>query len=145
MGNYEKGHQALEIFEMGESPRNLKIWILVSTAWILFGFYFAWNHPIARWVVGCWVTGFVSLVLINTIFKSDLFRLSGFLALTHVLCWPPALYFLLTERPFLESFTTPFSIWSGGVTAIMLISYVFDIPYSLKYLRHVFFQRRRRA
>ena len=141
MTDYQKGHHALQIFEMGESPRNLKIWIFASIAWILFGLFFAWHYSIARWVVGCWVAGVMSLVAANYIFKSVLFRLSGFLALTHVVFWSPSLYMLLTERPFLASDVTPYSIWSGGVTAIFLFSYIFDIPYSFVYLKHVFFRK----
>ncbi|MEM6503157.1 MAG: hypothetical protein AAF685_15140 [Cyanobacteria bacterium P01_C01_bin.89] len=141
MTDYQKGHYALQIFEIGESPRNLKIWIFVSIAWILFGLFFAWHHPIARWVVGGWAAGVASLVAATFISKSVLFRLSGFLALTHVVFWSPALYMLLTERPFLTSDLMPYSIWSGGVTAIMVFSYIFDIPYSFMFLRHVFLRK----
>ena len=140
MTDYQKGHYALQIFERREAPQNLKIWIFVSIAWILFGLFFALHHPIARWVVGCWAAGVMSLITANFIFKSILFRLSGFLALTHVVFWSPALYVLLTERPFLTLDMTPYSIWSGGVTAIFLFSFIFDIPYSFTYLKHVFFQ-----
>ena len=140
MTEYQQGHYPLQIFEIERSPRNLKIWIFASIAWIVCGLFFAWQHSIARWVVGCWATGVVSLVATNFIFKSVLLRLSGFLALTHVIFWSPGLYMLLTERPFLASNVTPYSIWSGGVTAIFLFSYIFDIPYSFVYLKHVFFQ-----
>lgn len=140
MTKYQKGHHALQIFEMGESPRYLKVWIFASIAWILCGLFFASHYPTARWVVGGWVSGVVSLVATNFIFKSTLLRLSGFLALTHIVFWTPALYMLLTERPFLASDVTPYSIWSGGVAAIMLISYFFDVPYSFTFLRHVFSQ-----
>ena len=141
MTDYPKGHYPLQIFEIGRSPRNLKIWIVVSIAWILLGLFFAWHHPTAQWVVGGWAAGIASLIAANLISKSVLFRLSGFLALTHVVFWSPALYRLITEHPFLASDVTPYSIWSGGVTAIMLFSYIFDIPYSFTYLKHVFFQK----
>lgn len=143
MTEYIKGHHALDIFDatMEGTPRWVKIWIQLSTAWLALGFVFAWQHPIACWVVGCCVAAIMSLVVSTSISKSVLLKLSGFNALSHVVFWPPALYQLLVERPFLSSDVTAFSIWSGGVTAIMLFSYVFDIPYSFVYLKHVLFRQ----
>lgn len=139
---YKKGHHALEIFDgkMEGTPRWVKIWIVFATAWFAIGLFFIWHHSIARWIVGCYVAGFLSLVF-SSIFDSVLFKLSGFNALMHVVFWSPALYLLLTERPFLATEMTPFSIWSGGVTAVMLFSFFFDIRYSIEYLKHVFVEK----
>lgn len=143
MTEYKKGHHALDIFDgkMEGTPRWVKIWILLSTAWLALGLCFVWHQPIARWVVGCCVAGIMALIVSTFISKSVLLRLSGFNALSHVIFWPPALYQLLVEQPFLATDVTAFSIWSGGVTAIMLFSYFFDIPYSVTYLKHVFFEK----
>ncbi|MEL7500607.1 MAG: hypothetical protein AAFN77_23645 [Planctomycetota bacterium] len=142
MAEYKKGHHPLEIFDatMEGTPRWVKIWIVLSTAWFLCGLFFVWQHSIARWVVGCHIAGLMALVA-SSIFNSVLVKLSGFNALAHIVFWSPALFRLLTEQPFFDGELTAFSIWSGGVTAIMLFSFVFDVPYSFVYLRHVLFRK----
>lgn len=140
---YPSGHRALEVFDaegMQAMPRWVMVWIVSSTLCFAAGLCFALRHPVARWVVGGYVAGFSALVAAS-VFDSDLFRLAGFNALIHLVFWTPALYQLLSKRPFLARELTPFSIWSGLITAVMLFSYVFDVPYAFTYLNHVFFER----
>ena len=139
---YPSGHRALEVFDDAgrrAMPTWVLVWTVASTLWFAAGLAFVRREPIARWVVGGWAAALVTLVAFAAI-DSVLFRLAGFNALAHVLFWTPALYQLLAARPFLASPPTAFSVWSGGITAIMLFSYVFDIPYSITWIRHVHFE-----
>lgn len=137
---YESGYRALEVFDAAgweSMPLWVKAWTVSSTLCFALGFCFVRRHPVARWVMAGWATALFALVVLGEL-ESDLFRLAGLNALAHCVFWSPALVQLLSRRPFLVKEPTPFSIWSGGITAIMLFSFVFDIPYSLTYLRHVF-------
>ena len=134
---YAVGHEALEIWNMDameNTPSWVKIWLMIMMANFAFGLFFVWKHPIARWVVG----GFIVSILIAEAVPPSLgmVALSGFIALMHVICWSPALYQLLTKRPFLGPLS-PFSIWSGLITAVIIFSFVFDIRDSVIYLNHV--------
>ena len=138
---YKKGYRALEIFDaegMEATPSEVMIWIVVSTSCFAIGLFFLRRHSIARWVTGCYIAGFLSLVF-SSVFNRVELQLAGFNALMHIVFWTPALYKLLTERPFLSKKVTAFSIWSGVITVVMLISYYFDIPYSIIFLKHIFF------
>lgn len=137
--DYQSGHQALEVFDaaaMEAMPGWMTVWIASSTLCFAAGLGFVWRHRVARWVVGGWAAA-LSVLVVSSGFDSDLFRLAGFNALAHVVFWTPALCQLLSHRPFLAKEPSPFSIWSAVITAIMLFSYVFDIPYALTYLGHV--------
>jgi len=139
---YPKGHRALEVFDaqgMEATPPWVMAWIVASTICFVAGLCFVRRHSVARWVLGCYAAGFAVLVA-SAVFDSDQLRLAGFNALIHVLFWPPALFQLLTKRPFLDKPVTAFSIWSGLITGIILFSYIFDIPYSATYLKHVFME-----
>ena len=138
---YQKGYRALEIFDaqgMEVTPLWVMIWIVISTTWFAGGLFFIRRHSIARWVVGGYFAGFLALVLLSTIDLVQL-KLAGFNALIHIIFWSPSLYLLLTRRPFLSSKASAFSIWSGVITVVMLFSFIFDVPYSFIYLRHIFF------
>ncbi len=142
-GEYQHGHHALEIFDaqgIEATPFWVMAWIVLSTACFTAGLLLVWRHSVARWVVGCYIAGFMALIA-SSVFDSDILRLAGFNALIHVIFWPPALYQLLSKRPFLSKKVTVFSIWSGVITAVILVSYSFDIPYSFIYLKHVFFHQ----
>ena len=139
---YESGHHALEVFDaagMEATPEWVMAWIAFATLCFAAGLFFVHRHRIARWVVGGYVAGFAALVA-SSIFDSDLFRLAGFNAFVHVIFWTPALYHLLSERPFLKAPPSAFSIWSGTISGVMLLSYIFDVPYALTYLNHVLFE-----
>lgn len=139
---YERGHHALQIFDaagMEATPDWVIAWIAFATLCFAAGLFFVRGHRIARWVVGGYITGFAALVA-SSIFDSDVFRLAGFNALVHVIFWTPSLYHLMSERPFAAAPPTAFSIWSGVISGVMLFSYVFDVPYALTFLRHVFFE-----
>lgn len=139
---YPSGHRALEVFDAEgrrATPSWVMGWIVASTLCFAAGLCFVRQHAIARWVVGGYVAGFSTLVA-SSVFDTDLLRLSGFNALVHLIFWTPALVQLLSKRPFFSRTPTPFSIWSGVITAVMLFSYVFDVPYALTYLNHVLFE-----
>lgn len=116
------------------------IWIVSATACFAVGLLFVWRHSIARWVVGCYIAGFVALIISST-FDAVQLKLSGFYALVHIVFWSPALYQLLTKRPFLDKKATAFSVWSGVITAVILFSFIFDIHYAYIYLNHIFFHQ----
>ena len=138
---YQKGYRALEIFDaqgMDLTPLWVKIWIVVATACFAAGLLFVRRHTIARWVVGGYIAGFMTLVF-SSVFGLVQLKLAGFNALIHIIFWSPSLYLLLINRPFISSKISAFSIWSAVITVVMLFSFVFDIPYALTYLKHIFF------
>ncbi len=140
--DYQKGYRALEIFDaqgMEATPLWVMIWIVLATACFVVGIFFVKRHSIARWVVGGYIAGFLTLVF-SSVFGLVQLKLAGFNALIHVIFWSPSLYLLLTKRPFLSKKLSAFSIWSGVITVVMLFSFIFDIPYSIIYLRHIFFE-----
>ena len=136
---YPKGHHALEIFDaegIEATPFGVMVWIVVSTACFLAGLFFIRRHAIARWVVGCYVAGFMFLVFLS-VFSLVQLQLAGFLSLNHLIFWSPAFYQLITKRPFMARQITAFSIWSGIITGVMLISFAFDVPYAFIFLNHI--------
>jgi len=135
--NYERGHQALQLWDneaMALAPQWVRIWLMIMGASFAIGLFFVWRHPIARWVVG----GFIAAIAVSGFVAPALgiVGLSGFVALVHLFCWSPALYQLLTKRPFLGD-TSAFSIWSGVITAVILFSFIFDIRDAFIYLQHI--------
>lgn len=134
---YPKGHGALEIFDaegMEAAPQWVMTWIMFMAASFAAGLLFVWKHPVARWVVGCFVAGIVALTISA---QFGVRQLSGFIALMHIVFWSPALYQLLTKRPFIAEKITPFSIWSGLITAVILFSFIFDFRDAAIYLNHL--------
>lgn len=135
--NFERGHEALQIWDkqaMESVPPLLKYWLYVMMGAFALGLLFVWRHPIARWVLGGFLmtivlAGFVLPALNVTMF-------SGLVALVHLFCWSPALYMLLKHKPFLAGFT-PFALWSGLITLVILISFFFDIRDAAIYLDHI--------
>ena len=63
--------------------------------------------------------------------------LSGLIALLHVVFWSPALYLLLTRRPFMKE-RSAYAVWSALATLVILFSFVFDVPGAAIYLDHIF-------
>jgi hypothetical protein len=134
---YELGHGALEIFNgdaMAHTPQWVQIWILFMIASFAVGLFFVGRHPIARWVVG----GFLAGMVLSTVLTSGLglASLSGLIACVHVICWSPALYQLLSKRPFLGE-RSAFSIWSGVITFVITFSFIFDVRDAAIYLNHM--------
>lgn len=137
--DYEHGHRALEIFDakgIENTPTGPMIWMIVSGFWFVAGLAFL-RRRIARWVVGGFVAGFLSLVLTSLISDRIVFQLAGYLSLSHLIFWAPGFYLLLKERPFLSRPTTFYSFWTGGMFVSMVISFWFDIPYAITFIRHV--------
>ena len=134
---YELGHGALEVFNgdaMAHTPQWVQIWILFMVASFAVGLFFVRRHPLARWAVGGFLAGMVlSAVLTSCL---GLASLSGLIASAHVICWSPALYQLLTKRPFLGE-RSAFSIWSGVITLVIIFSFIFDVRDAAIYLNHM--------
>ena len=134
---YTHGHGALQIFDEAgweATPQWVKIWIGFMAATFIAGIAFVKNHIIARWVIGGFVLGIICGELFAKLLGIP--PLSGYIALIHVIFWSPALYQLLTKRPFLGSRST-FTIWSGVMTFVILFSFIFDIRDAFLFLRHV--------
>lgn len=133
----DHGHHAMQIFDKqgyDNSPLWVRIWIACMMMSFLAGLFFVKKHVIARWVVG----GLLAVMIFTTVLGSALGipNYSGFVALAHLICWTPALYILLTKRPFLEQ-RSAFSIWSGVVTAVIVCSFIFDIQDAYIFLTHM--------
>lgn len=134
---YLRGNGALEIFDSEGfrlAPQWVQYWIMFMLASFVAGLLFVGREPIARWVVGGFAIGFFFLGVIAP--ALGIAGLSGFIALIHIVCWSPALYLLLTRKPFLQG-RSPFQIWSGLITAVILFSFIFDIRDAFIYLRHI--------
>jgi len=135
--DYTHGHGALQIFDeegMKNTPQWVMVWIMFMASTFVVGLFFAWKHGIARWVVGCFIAGLIAGEVIGRAFNIP--PLSGYIALIHIIFWSPALYQLLSKRPFLGA-KTPFSIWSGVMTFVILFSFVFDFRDAFLFLRHI--------
>ncbi len=136
-GTYESGHQALEVWDAegrANAPSAVRIWILVMLASFVPALVFAWRHVEARFVAGGVLGGLVASRLI--VGATGIVPLSGFVALIHLIFWSPALFLLLTRQPFRKSLGV-YSFWSGWVTLVILISFVFDVRDAAIYLVHV--------
>lgn len=135
--DYQSGHQALELFDQAAwatTPTWVRYWIMFMAATFAAGLLFVWKHPIARWATGGFILGLIFTSVIAPLF--DIPPLSGFIGLCHIIFWSPALYLLVKHKPFLHG-ASPFAIWSGLMTAVILFSFVFDFRDAFIYLRHV--------
>jgi len=136
--DYQHGHQALQIFDADgfkNAPQWVQIWVIFMMLSFLSGLFFVKNHGIARWVVGGMFAGMAFGIFAGSVL--GLPALSGFIALIHLVFWSPGLFLLLKKRPYLGSLS-PFSIWSGIITAVIIFSFVFDIRDAFLYLQHIF-------
>ncbi|MEQ1802619.1 MAG: hypothetical protein ABL989_11905 [Gammaproteobacteria bacterium] len=134
---YASGHQPLELWdEVGRAsmPRWVSIWLAILMTTFALGLLFVWRHVEACWVVG----GFVAMILATVASGRvlGLLPLSGLFSLVHVICWSPALYVLLTRRPFLQG-RSAYAVWSGAITAVIIFSFIFDVPDAAIYLDHM--------
>lgn len=134
---YESGHTALEIWDaegQANAPQWVQIWLMIMLASFALGLLFVWKRVEARWVVG----GFITAILISRlgIPAMGIVKLSGLVALVHLIFWSPALYLLLKNRPFMHE-RSLYAIWSGLITAVILFSFIFDIRDAAIYLDHV--------
>jgi len=134
--DYTHGHGALQVFGQSgftASPQWVKVWIVFMLSSFLSALFFIRHHTIARWVIGCFIAGVIATVVANKLL--NIAPLSGFIAIIHLLFWSPALYQLLSQRPFLGP-RNYFSVWSGVITAVILFSFIFDLRDSAIYLRY---------
>ena len=134
---YAHGNGALELFDsegMAASPLWVRVWVMFMLTCFAASLLFVAKHSIARWVAGCFVLGMVVLTLLTK--GLGVPNLSGFIACIHLLFWSPALYKLVSERPFMGP-RSAFSIWSGLMTAVIVFSFVFDIRDAIIYIRHL--------
>ncbi len=134
---YESGHTALEVWNaegQANAPQWVQIWLMIMLASFALGLLFIWKRVEARWVVG----GFITAILISRlgIPAMGIVKLSGLVALVHLIFWSPALYLLLKNRPFLKE-RSFYALWSGLITAVILFSFIFDIRDAAIYLDHI--------
>lgn len=134
---YESGHQPLEIWDnaaRANMPQWVQIWLAIMMSTFALGLFFVRRHVEARWVVG----GFIAMALMTVASGRllGLVPLSGLFSLVHLICWSPALYILLTRRPFMQG-RSLYAIWSGAITFCIIFSFVFDIPDAAIYLDHM--------
>ena len=125
---YESGHGALQVWDAearNNVPLWIRVWLRIMQLAFVTGVLFVWRHVEARWAVGGFLGVFIIAVLSQLL--TDLVALSGFIALLHVIFWSPALYLLLTRRPFAKE-RSAYAVWSALITFIILFSFVFDIP-----------------
>jgi len=134
---YESGHQPLQIWDnaaRASMPTWVSVWLAIMMSTFAIGLFFVWRHAEARWVVG----GFIAMILVTVASGRllGLVPLSGLFSLVHLICWSPALYVLLTRKPFLQG-RSAYAIWSGAITACIIFSFIFDIPDAAVYLDHM--------
>jgi hypothetical protein len=134
---YESGHQSLQIWDNAardNMPQWVMIWLGIMMTTFALGLLFVRRHTEARWVVG----GFICMILVTVATGRvlGLVPLSGLFSLVHLICWSPALYVLLTRRPFLQD-RSLYALWSGAITACIIFSFIFDIPDAAIYLDHM--------
>ena len=135
--SYEHGHGALQIFDsegMANAPAWVMTWVYFMGSCFLIGLLFVKNHQIARWVVGGFLLGLIFAMGIAPVLEWP--ALSGFIALCHVIFWSPALYLLLTRKPFLLE-RSAYSAWTGVITLVIIFSFLFDIRDAFIYMRHL--------
>ncbi len=136
---YPKGAGALEVFDgeaMAALPLPAKVWLKFMMLTFAVGLiFFAWKKPIARWAAGGMI---VSMTTCAPVFTAlGLPVLSGSIAIWHIVCWSPALTLLLMKRPFLDANKGRwYRIWSGVMTSVILISFVFDFRDAAIYIKH---------
>jgi len=135
---YQSGHQPLELWDndaRANMPQWVQVWLAFMMSTFFVGVFFVRRHVEARWVVGGFVAMMVVTVATGRVF--GLLPLSGLFSLVHLICWSPALYLLLTRRPFMQG-RSAYAIWSAVITGCIIFSFIFDIPDALIYLDHMF-------
>ena len=135
--DYPSGYTALERFDAeGQAgmPPILQAWLITMLAAFALGLIFVIWRPIARVAVGGFLIGlFAGEPVANAL---GVPYLSGFISIVHVVCWSPALLMLLAQRPFMKE-RNFYGIWTGFLTAVIVISFYFDIRDAAIYVDHV--------
>lgn len=137
--DYASGTGALETFDgaaRSAAPLPLKLWLALLNLSFLAALFFVRKRPIARWALGGMI---VAKLTGPPVFAAlGLPMLSGSIALWHIVCWTPVLVLLLAAHPFLDRKQGhPYRVWSGVMTTVILISFVFDIRDAVIYLHHL--------
>lgn len=134
---YQSGHQALQVWDAAAQanlPTPIKAWLITMAISMLAGLVFVWRRVEARWVVGGFLLGLITTRLL--IPQLEIVKLSGLVSLVHLLFWSPGLVLLGIRQPFRDE-KSLYAAWSALVTLVILISFYFDIPDAIVYLRHV--------
>lgn len=136
--SYEPGNGALELWGpegIAASPLWVQYWLYGMMATFLAGLIFALFGRLEAIVL--------SLGVLISVFGGQFLAeqmgwayLSGYVALAHLICWSPALYLLLSRRPFLKE-RSVYAAWSALATAVVIFSFVFDLRDAAIYLDHV--------
>lgn len=135
--DYVSGHGALQVWDAegrAGAPLWVRIWLNIMHIAFATGLVFMWWRVEARWAVGGFSGVFVTATLSQGL--TEIVALSGLLSLLHVIFWSPALYLLLTRRPFVEE-RSAYAVWSAFMTFVILFSFLFDVPGAAIYLDHV--------
>jgi len=136
-GEHEGVHRALRLFD-AEGRANatdaVKIWLKVMTVVLLSSLLFAYRRVEARWIAG----GVILMLTFSRLIVPalEIPFLEGLASLTHVVFWSPGLYFLLRRQTFRKE-KSIYAVWTGLMTLVILVSFVFDLPDSIVYLRHI--------
>ncbi|MEM9669294.1 MAG: hypothetical protein AAF950_10255 [Pseudomonadota bacterium] len=134
---YTHGNGALELFDnegVANSPAWVRAWVFIMLGAFALGLLFVWKRLEARVVVGGFILGIVSMILLQSAFGIP--PLSGFIALMHLIFWTPGLILLLQRRTFLSE-RSLYGAWTGLMTFVILFSFVFDIRDAAIYLDHI--------
>jgi len=134
---YEHGHMALQIWDeegQANAPAWVQAWLMVMRVSMLSGLLFVWRHVEARWVTAGVALGFFATQV--AIPMLPIVKLSGLVALVHVIAWSPGLFFMLKNRPFLKGLSI-YAVWSGLITLIIVFSFIFDVRDSVIYTHHL--------
>jgi|GEM_PF-1126011 len=136
-GDQEEIHRALRLFDeegRANASQAVKIWLNVMTVVLLSSVFFVFHRVEARWILG----GVTIMLIFSRIVVPalEIPFLEGLASLTHVILWSPGLFYLLRYRTFLKELSI-YSVWTGIMTAVILISFFWDIPDSVIYLHHI--------
>lgn len=141
IADFVPGNHALDLWGGvmgGEGLASSPLWVQYFLKTLfgvsLIGILFMPKHHEARWAAGGLLAG-----VFNTFYVIPylpIVSLGGMYAVMHFVLWLPGIYLLLKNRPFLRGFT-PYSIWCGVVTGIILFSFIFDVRDSAVYIPYV--------
>ena len=134
---YEPGHAALQLWNaegQARAPQWVQTWLMIMLASFALGLLFVWKRVEARWVVGGFILGL--LVSRFGIPALGIAKLSGLVALVHLVFWMPGLWLMLKNRPFLNE-RSLYALWSALITGVILFSFLFDIRDAAIYIDHI--------
>ncbi len=134
----ESGYQALQVWDqqaVASAPMALKVWLGLMGVSVAFALLFI-KRSGARYILTSVVLGLLVTKFIAPFFALTIY--SGFVALTHVCCWPLGLYGLWRDGKG-RSVSKSYFVWSIWISLIFFISLIFDVRDAFKYLFFLLF------